>query len=163
VDIGKTISEKVTNLSSASSAAEAQAALTKPVTKHPPKTLSHALARASLAGSELLGTQDHFGAALAKYSAAEEKIGEARLAQDNQITSRFNSAMSTTVNSHISFAMKARRAVQNARLTLDAAKASAKGARPEKQDAARVEVEQAEDAFVGIILSKDGQVDDSCC
>ena len=58
--------------------------------------------------------------------------------------------MNTTVNSHINFAMKARRAVQNARLSLDAAKASAKAARPEKQDAARVEVEQAEDAFVGM-------------
>ena len=57
--------------------------------------------------------------------------------------------MATTVNSHISFALKARRAVQNARLTLDAAKAAAKTARPERQDAARVEVEQAEDAFVG--------------
>jgi hypothetical protein len=46
--------------------------------------------------------------------------------------------------------MKARRAVQNARLSLDAAKTSAKTARPERQDAARVEVEQAEDAFVGM-------------
>jgi len=151
VDLGKTIQEKVANISSAASAAEAQAALTKPVTKAPPKTLNHALARASLAGSELLGSQDHFGNALAKYSAAEEKIGNARLAQDNQITSRFNSAMSTTVNSHISFAMKARRNVQNARLTLDAAKSSAKNARPERQDAARVEVEQAEDAFVAAV------------
>ena len=151
--MGKTIQEKVSGLSSASSAAEAQAALTKGV-KHPPKTLSHALARAALAGSELLGTQDHFGSALAKYSVAEEKIGNARLGQDNQITSRFNSAMSTTVSSHIQFAMKARRAVQNARLTLDAAKASAKGARPERQDVARVEVEQAEDAFVGMSSCK---------
>lgn len=54
------------------------------------------------------------------------------------------------MNSHINFAMKARRQVQNARLSLDAAKHSAKTARPERQDAARVEVEQAEDAFVGI-------------
>lgn len=148
--MGKSIQEKVTNLSSASSAAEAQAALTKPATKQAPKTLSHALSRASFAGSELLGTQDYFGAALSKYSAAEEKIGNARLVQDNQITSRFNSAMTTTVNSHIAFALKARRAVQNARLNLDAAKTSAKYAKPEKQDAARVEVEQAEDAFVGM-------------
>ena len=132
------------------------------IKKIPPKTLSHALARASFAGSELLGTQDHFGAALSKYSAAEEKIGNARLSQDNQITSRFNSAMSTTVNSHISFAMKARRAVQNARLTLDAAKSSAKVARPERQDAARVEVEQAEDAFVGRVPLV-CEVDGSCC
>jgi Bin/amphiphysin/Rvs domain for vesicular trafficking len=148
--LGKTIQEKVSNLSTASSAAEAQAALTKPTTKPPPKTLNHALARASLAGSELLGNQDHFGAALGKYSASLEKIGNARLQQDNQIVSRFNSAMSTTVNSHIAFAMKARRAVQNARLTLDAAKATAKNARPERADAARVEVEHAEDAFVGM-------------
>jgi hypothetical protein len=162
VDLGKTIQEKVANISSAASAAEAQAALTKPVTKAAPKTLNHALARASLAGSELLGSQDHFGTALAKYSAAEEKIGNARLAQDNQITSRFNSAMSTTVNSHISFAMKARRNVQNARLTLDAAKTSAKNARPERQDAARVEVEQAEDAFVGM-LSLVHRLTGSCC
>jgi hypothetical protein len=46
--------------------------------------------------------------------------------------------------------MKARRAVQNARLSLDAAKSSARNARPERQDAAKVEVEQAEDAFVGM-------------
>jgi Bin/amphiphysin/Rvs domain for vesicular trafficking len=56
--------------------------------------------------------------------------------------------MSTTVNSHINFALKARRNVANARLTLDAAKTATKTARPERQDAARVEVEQAEDAFV---------------
>jgi Bin/amphiphysin/Rvs domain for vesicular trafficking len=48
--------------------------------------------------------------------------------------------------------MKARRQVQNARLTLDAAKATAKAARPERADAARVEVEHAEDAFVGKTL-----------
>src|SRR5579862_7156369 len=162
VDLGKTIQEKVQGLSAASSAAEAQAALTKPASKHPPKTLNHALARASLAGSELLGSQDHFGIALSKYSAAEERIGNARLAQDNQITSRFNAAMTTTVNSHISFAMKARRAVHNARLSLDAAKTAAKHARPEKQDAARVEVEHAEDAFVGIDPRKKRLIV-SCC
>jgi Bin/amphiphysin/Rvs domain for vesicular trafficking len=122
------------------------------VSKHPARTLSHALARASLAGSELLGSQDHFGVALQKYSLAEEKIGNARLAQDNQITSRFNSAMQTTLASQIQFAMKARRGVYSARLTLDAAKTTARNARPERQDAARVEVEQAEDAFVGMAL-----------
>jgi len=163
VDLGKSIQEKVTNISSASSAAEAQAALTKPSTKPPPKTLNHALARASLAGSELLGTQDHFGAALGKYSQALEKIGNARLAQDNQIVSRFNSAMSTTVNSHIAFAMKARRQVHTARLTLDAAKSSAKSARPERADAARVEVEQAEDAFVGRNSPVFADLTVSCC
>jgi hypothetical protein len=132
VDLGKTIQEKVTNVSAATFASEAQTALTNPVTNHPPKTLSHAIDRASLAGSELLGSQDHFGSALAKYSQADEKIGNARLAQDDQITSRFNSAMNTTVNSHISYAKKVRRTVQNARLSLDAANSSARNAKPER-------------------------------
>lgn len=65
------------------------------------------------------------------YSQAEERIGTACLAQNNQITSQFNSAMNTTVNSQISYAMKARRTVQNAKLSLDAAKSSARNAKPE--------------------------------
>lgn len=65
MDLGKTIQEKVTNVSAATFASEAQAAVTKPVTEHPPKTLFHALAHASLAGSELLRSQDHFRSALA--------------------------------------------------------------------------------------------------
>merc|ERR1711964_945193 len=88
-DLGRTVSEKVHLLSSATTPAEAQAAFTAPPSAKPqPKTFNHAIARASLAGSHLLtqtpstGTQDPLSQALEKYALAEEKVGEARLAQD---------------------------------------------------------------------------------
>jgi hypothetical protein len=149
VDLSRTISEKVSTLSHASSAHEAQAILTSPGSKKEPKTLNHALGRAALAGSEGLGPESRaLSTALQQYAMAEEKLGEARLSQDQLIVSRFNAAFATTLNTSIQFATKARKNVQNARLTLDAAKADAKNARPEKQAAARIEVEHAEDEFV---------------
>ncbi|CAN6630785.1 hypothetical protein TRVA0_012S03114 [Trichomonascus vanleenenianus] len=150
VDLSRTISEKVTTLSHASSAQEAQQILTSPGSKKDPKTLNHALGRAALAGSESLGPNDEvpLASALQKYAVAEEKIGEARLAQDNLIVSRFNAAFTTTLNTSLSYAAKARRNVHNSRLNLDAAKAAAKTAKPERQSEAQAEVEQAEDEFV---------------
>jgi hypothetical protein len=149
VDLSRTISEKVTTLSQASSATEAQSILTSPGSKKEPKTLNHALGRASLAGSEGLGpNSEALSTALQKYAVAEEKIGEARLGQDQLISNRVNTALSTTLNTSLQFAQKARRNVHNARLTLDSAKASAKAARPERQAEARAQVEQAEDEFV---------------
>lgn len=84
---------------------------------------------------------------------------------------RFNSAFNTTLNTNIVYAQKARKNVENARLTLDAAKSKAKGgpaipfafpgaganARrdpidPEEEhltEEQRVEVETAEDEFIG--------------
>ncbi|KAF2092032.1 hypothetical protein K490DRAFT_70726 [Saccharata proteae CBS 121410] len=170
-DLGRTVSEKVTLLSSATSPAEAQAALTAPPSAKPqPKTFNHAIARASLSSSTTL-TQDHAGAgedplatALEKYAVASEKVGEARLAQDAQIQSRFLAGWSTTLNTNLMFATRARKAVENARLNLDATKARAKSGagfslpgqarNPEGTDdehiseEARAKIEQAEDEFV---------------
>jgi len=47
--------------------------------------------------------------------------------------------------------MRARRNVQSARLTLDSCKARYRAARPERSEAARLEVEQAEDQFVATV------------
>lgn len=93
---------------------------------------------------------------------ASERVGEARLAQDAQIQSRFLAGWSTTLNTNLMFATRARRGVENSRLSLDAAKARSKNpgwhlpgqpnARAEGQDEggeAKVEIEQAEDEFVG--------------
>uniref|UniRef100_A0A060SYW0 ARAD1C03982p n=1 Tax=Blastobotrys adeninivorans TaxID=409370 RepID=A0A060SYW0_BLAAD len=149
VDLSRTISEKVSTLSQASSAAEAQSILTSPGSKKEPKTLNHALGRAALAGAEGLDPNaESLSSALQKYAVAEEKIGEARLSQDSLIVNRFNSAFSTTLNTSIQFAQKARKNVHNARLTLDSAKATAKAAKPERQAEARADVERAEDEFV---------------
>ena len=169
-DLGRTVSEKVTLLSSATSPAEAQAALTAPPSAKPqPKTFSHAVARASLNASHLLtaeqtGTsEDPLATALEKFAIASEKVGEARLAQDAQIQSRFLAGWSTTLNTNIQFATRARRAVENARLGLDATKANAKGGaftlpgqvgrrdgvEEDMTEEARAKIEHAEDEFVG--------------
>jgi len=103
--------------------------------------------------------------ALEKFAIASEKVGEARLAQDAQIQSRFLAGWSTTLNTNIMFATRARKAVENSRLSLDATKASVKsgtifhlpgqptahkdGLEEEMTEEARAKVEQAEDEFVG--------------
>jgi hypothetical protein len=80
-------------------------------------------------------------------------VGEARLAQDAQIQSRFLAGWNTTLNTNLMFAAKARRNVENARLMLDSVKASkkaaAKGDMDNLSEEARAEIEQAEDEFVG--------------
>ncbi|KFY13500.1 hypothetical protein V492_03230 [Pseudogymnoascus sp. VKM F-4246] len=169
-DLGRSVSEKIQLLSTATTAAEAQAALTAPpVAKPQPKTFAHAVARASLGSSQLL-QQQHSGAgedplatALEKYALASEQVGEARLSQDAQIQARFLAGWNTTLNTNLMFATRARRSVENSRLLLDAAKTRAKGGmfklpgKPDQQqheeaetsEDAKVEIEQAEDEFVG--------------
>ncbi|KAG8419200.1 BAR domain-containing protein [Metarhizium acridum] len=170
-DLGRTVSEKVSLLSSATTTAEAQAALIAPPSAKPqPKTFSHAVARASLASSQLLH-QNHTGAgedqlatALEKYAITMERVGEARLAQDSQIQSSFLAGWNTTLNTNLSFATRARKNVERSRLSLDAVKAHAKGttfklgghggSRPEQHEElklspeAQEEIEKAEDEFV---------------
>ncbi|KAI0843226.1 BAR domain-containing protein [Hypoxylon sp. FL0890] len=169
-DLGRTVSEKVQLLSAATTPAEAQAALTAPPTAKPqPKTFSHAIARASLTSSQLLH-QQHTGAgedplatALEKYALASERLGEARLAQDAQIQSRYLAGWNTTLNTNLMFATRARKNVEKARLTLDSVKSRAKGttwkigaASPrddhptsdELSPEAQEEIEKAEDEFV---------------
>lgn len=156
----------MTLLSHASTPGEAQAAFTAPPSAKPqPKTFQHAIARASLASSQLL--QEHhpssagdepLATALEKYALAEEKVGEARLAQDHQIQARFLAGWNTTLNTNIQFATKARRAVENSRLMLDSTKASkrsqiiGRGMNPDDESAlsedARAEIEAKEEEFV---------------
>lgn len=140
-----------------------------PSAKPQPKTFSHAIARAALnssatlAGEHAGSGEDPLATALEKYALASEKIGEARLAQDAAIQSRFLAGWSTTLNTNIMFATRARKAVENSRLNLDATKANAKGGafklpgQPGRKDGleeelseeARAKIEQAEDEFVG--------------
>ena len=147
-------------LSKASNAAEAQAALTAPPSAKPqPKTFPHAIARAALAGSQDIATAtpqgstepDPLSQGLEKFAIAQEKVGEARLDQDEKIQSRFLAGWSTTLNQGLKSADKSRTAVQNARLALDAAKSRAgAGGKHEESytEAQRAAIEQAEDTFV---------------
>ncbi|KAK7928126.1 BAR domain-containing family protein [Apiospora marii] len=168
-DLGRTVSEKVQLLSTASTPAEAQAALTAPPAAKPqPKTFNHALARASLTSSQLLHQQhtgpdeDPLATALEKYALASERVGESRLAQDAQIQSRYLAGWNTTLNTNLMFATRARKNVEKARLTLDSVKSRVKGnawkigaASPrdgehheELSAEAQEEIEKAEDEFV---------------
>ena len=150
------ITQRANDLASAKDTAEAQAAVLRPGPKGVPKTLSHALGRAALSSAEAIGGNEPLGAALGKVAIANEKIGEARLAQDSAINSHFNAALNTTLNTSLQFASRARRQVQATRLALDAAKTAARSARPERADAARGEVEKAEDEFVAAVEEATG-------
>jgi hypothetical protein len=169
--LGRTVTEKVHLLSTAATPAEAAAAMTAPPSAKPqPKTFNHAIARASLASSHILKAADQSGAheeplasALEKYAIAQEQVGEARLAQDSAIQAKFLSGWSTTLNTQIQFATRARKGVENSRLNLDATKTKVKGhgafsfpgqARENLGDEehlseeARAEIEAKEDDFV---------------
>ncbi|CCX04316.1 BAR domain-containing family protein [Pyronema domesticum] len=125
VVLSSTISERVQLLASANSAAEAQQALTKPGTKPASKTFPHAIGRAAWSSARILQQNDPLAIALDKYALACEHVGDARIQQDNQIVSRFNDPFNDTLKK-INSARNARRDVENARLTLDAAKSKAK-------------------------------------
>ena len=173
-DLGRSISDKVTLLSKASNATEASHAFTAPPSAKPqPKTFNHAIARASLASSQFLQEthpsgqpEDPLAQALEKYALAEEKVGEARLAQDQQIQARFLAGWQTTLNTNIQFATKARRNVESSRLLLDSTKAAKKsqamgrGMNPDDETAlsedARAEIEAKEDEFVGQVEEAQG-------
>ncbi|KAL7419502.1 BAR domain-containing protein [Cryptotrichosporon argae] len=113
-----------------------------------PKTLPHAISRASKTGATELGADDKLGLALGIYGAAMEKVGDARLAQDQLIAERFVTPWQATLSTSIGLAMKARANVKTARLELDSARAALKTAAPAKQEQARLHVEEAEDKLV---------------
>ncbi|GMK58665.1 hypothetical protein CspeluHIS016_0601070 [Cutaneotrichosporon spelunceum] len=116
--------------------------------EHLPKTLPHALSRAAAAGASQLTAEDRLGAALGTYSIAEQKIGEARLTQDQIIVERFVNPWQATLSTSIGLAMKARANVKTARLELDGARGALKTAGASKQEQARLHVEEAEDKLV---------------
>ncbi|OBZ83548.1 Protein GVP36 [Choanephora cucurbitarum] len=121
------------------------------VIREEPKTLLHGLSRVAAQGSEAVGVDEPLGTALFKYATITEKVADARVKMDKAIVEKFNKPVQTTLNSSIEQALKARRNVQSIRLSLDACKAKYRSARPEKSEAARLEVEQAEDQFVAAV------------
>ncbi|KAJ3112871.1 hypothetical protein HDU96_004054 [Phlyctochytrium bullatum] len=116
-----------------------------------PRSLSHALARAATNGSSGLSEDEPLSQALTKFANAHERIGNARLNLDADATTKFHQPLTATLNQQISHAMKARRKVQSARLAYDAARARLKTAKPEREEAARNEMEAMEDEFVAVV------------
>ncbi|KAN0060119.1 hypothetical protein ACQY0O_008093 [Thecaphora frezii] len=140
------------------------------------KTLHHALSRAAASGALQLGadpttlsglpslntarapgapepTKDDskLGEALQKFALAQDRVGNARLSQDDQIVQGFNVPFGS-FGAQIQLAMKARNSVNEARLHLDSWKQTLKSAENSgasaKLEQYRNEVEQAEDKLV---------------
>lgn len=122
--------------------------ITKP--EHP-QTLSHALGRVASEGADQVGKGEALGAALDKFGTASDKLGNARLTMDHEIVSKFNTPIQVTLKTSIEGAMKARRNVQAKRLSLDAAKTNYRESSTSRLNTARLQVEQAEDQFVGAV------------
>jgi len=102
---------------------------------------------------------DAFSTILEKYAVAQEKVGEARLYQDSNIQNRFLAPWQTTLNTSIGYATKARKAVDNARLSLDSVKSRARGKFGHEaayDEKTRQEIEKAEDEFVNKVEEASG-------
>lgn len=84
------------------------------------------------------------------------QIGEARLSQDEEITTRFVHPFQKTLSTSIAIAVRARNSVKQARLELDSARQILKnaGVGP-KGEQARLDVENAEDKLVQAVSSYD--------
>ncbi|RKO88119.1 hypothetical protein BDK51DRAFT_23078 [Blyttiomyces helicus] len=154
-DFATSVGDKATFLAAAGAkAAGVQAA--PPVSprsgkEETPASLAHAFSRAAYVSVEDLGTEEPLGAALKKFAAAEERVGNSRLQMDADATGKFHQPFSATLNQTIFNAMKARKKVQSVRLTYDACRARLKSAKPENVEPARIEMEASEDEFVAAV------------
>lgn len=156
-EFGKNISTRVSGLSKATTPAEAQAALINPSNTEfkPPKTLYHALARAtdgSILTSSAGTTQDPLIKALDLYSGNLNKIANARLGQDQLIKSKFNKPLSTTMRTLLVQSSTIQKKVEQKRIDYDVARqALTNCTNPAKEPQLRVAMENAEDDFANTV------------
>jgi len=103
------------------------------------KTLPHALSRAAASGAASVGP-GRLANTLKTYAVAQDNIGNARNRQDEEIVKNFLQPWSATLNSSIQAAVKSRQNVKQARLSLDATRATLKTSQTgPKQEQARLE------------------------
>ncbi|SMN21921.1 similar to Saccharomyces cerevisiae YIL041W GVP36 BAR domain-containing protein that localizes to both early and late Golgi vesicles [Maudiozyma saulgeensis] len=155
-EFSKNVATKVSELSHATNASEAQNILISPNATTEPKTLNYALSKVSLQSSELFNQlpsaistpQDHKTAAtLLSFSDVQAKIAQERLRQDTIIQTKFNKQLREELAGAIDGANRARKDVQNKRLKYDVARSNLLNARPEKEASLRVQMEALEDEF----------------
>ncbi|KAL6450202.1 GVP36 Protein GVP36 [Candida maltosa Xu316] len=148
-EFGKNITTRVSNVAKATTTAEAQAALINPNTGDfkPPKTMYHALSRAtdaSILTSDK--SQDPLIKGLDLYSSNLNKIANARLGQDQLIKSN------TTLRSLISQSNSIQKKVEDKRIDYDLARSNLAGCtNPQKEPKLRVDMENAEDEFANTV------------
>ncbi|KAI7897794.1 Bin/amphiphysin/Rvs domain for vesicular trafficking-domain-containing protein [Cokeromyces recurvatus] len=151
IGISNTVTREIQHLTISSAADRSDVEEQQQQQQQQPNTLLHGLSRVAAQGAESIGIEEPLGTALFKYSTITSKVADARVKMDRTIVEKFNKPMQATLNSSLDQALKARRHVQSIRLTLDACKSRYRSARPEKLEAARLEVEQAEDQFVAAV------------
>lgn len=154
-EFGRNITTRVSNLSKATTPAEAQDALINPNNGEfkPPKTLYHALSRAT-DGSVLTSqqTDDPLIKALDLYSTNLNKIGNARLGQDHLIQNKFNKPLSNTLRQLISQSNNVQKKVDQKRIDYDLARVNLTNCtNPTKEPQLRVIMENAEDDFANTV------------
>lgn len=155
-EFGKNISNRVSNLSKATTPSEAQAALVSPNGEfQPPKTLYHALARAtdgSILTSSADKNQEPLVKALDLYSSSLTKIANARLGQDQLIKTKFNKPLQTTLRSLLAQSLNIQKKVEEKRIDYDLARqALTSCSNPSKEPQFRVAMENAEDEFANTV------------
>ena len=161
-DISKDWGARFTNLSKSTTPQEAQHALVTPGTGdfRPPKTLYHALARATnpeqLAGDQLDFSvprgDDPLVKGLELYLLNMNKIGNARLGQDQLICTKFNQPLATTLRQLISQLNNIQKKVEQKRIDYDLARVNlANCTQPTKEPQLRVVMENAEDDFANTV------------
>lgn len=155
-EIGKNITNRVSNLSKATTPSEAQAALISPNGEfQPPKTLYHALARAtdgSVLTSSMDKDQDPLVKALDLYSSNLTKIANARLGQDQLIKNKFNKPLQTTLRTLLAQSSNIQKKVEEKRIDYDLARqALTNCSNPSKEPQFRVAMENAEDEFANTV------------
>lgn len=156
-EVSKNLSLKVGKLAHARTTEEAQAALIAANPKGQPKTLNHSISTAANLSAlkiQQSSTDDSFdlvAQGLTSIGQTELKLGEARLQQDKLIQERVNLQLRRQLKENLNRADKARKVVDNKRLSYDAARASFKSARPEKEASLRVQLETLEDEFTAAI------------
>ncbi|KNE55294.1 hypothetical protein AMAG_01201 [Allomyces macrogynus ATCC 38327] len=111
-----------------------------------PQAPSHTLARAAAASSDALG-QEPLGAAVRKFAAAQDVIGNAELALEHEKQAKFVKPVSALLNDRLAAVARSRRNVSTLRLQLDAIKSRFNSATPHRAEGMQVELEKAEDAL----------------
>lgn len=156
-EFGKNFTNRFSNLTKATTPAEAQAALINPTTGEfkPPKTLYHALARAtdgSILTSSAENDDDPLIKGLDLYSSNVNKIANARLGQDQLIKSKFNKPLTATLRQLISQSNNIQKKVEQKRIDYDLARISLSNcSNPTREPQLRVSMENAEDEFANTV------------
>ncbi|OLY83133.1 Protein GVP36 [Smittium mucronatum] len=152
-DLTSNIGDKISTIASSSTSENSPTPRSNSLTGAPaePQTPYHEISRLAIDNSEKIGLEEPLGAGLYKFGSAFDKIGDSRVKMNADVRLNVVAVLQSDLISKISVAQRTRKEVQSARLTLDAAKTSLRGSSAARENALRIDVEKAEDAFVTIV------------